>query len=219
MGPMIQSYSIDRPQSAGEEIANALSHGLAFLLAVASLPILVSFAARDGSAANIAASGLDAALSLPEENPLRKDLVAALEADALAVVENPQLQIAADDRSGVYYTLVDARKAADDSVGARAMADRLRESVAGIAFPEMGRNVTISIGLSSYPDHADDKQGLIRTADTALYEAKRQGRNRVVGRRAGGGRVTVLRESEISALCPAGPTLGRPSRTRSSIEP
>jgi len=43
----------------------------------------------------------------------------------------------------------------------------------------MGRNVTISIGLSSYPDHADDKQGLIRTADTALYEAKRQGRNRV----------------------------------------
>jgi len=76
------------------------------------------------SAANIAASGLDAALSLPEENPLRKDLVAALEADALAVVENPQLQIAADDRSGVYYTLVDARKAADDSAGARAMAER-----------------------------------------------------------------------------------------------
>lgn len=32
----------DRPQSLGEEIANAISHGLGFLLAVASLPILLS---------------------------------------------------------------------------------------------------------------------------------------------------------------------------------
>jgi hemolysin III len=31
----------DRPQTLGEEIANAISHGLGFLLAVASLPILV----------------------------------------------------------------------------------------------------------------------------------------------------------------------------------
>ena len=31
----------DRPQTLGEEIANAVSHGLGFLLAIASLPILV----------------------------------------------------------------------------------------------------------------------------------------------------------------------------------
>ena len=31
----------ERPQTLGEEIANALTHGLGLLLAVASLPILV----------------------------------------------------------------------------------------------------------------------------------------------------------------------------------
>lgn len=46
----------DRPQSLGEEIANAISHGLGFLLAVASLPILVSQAsARGDGVARIAA--------------------------------------------------------------------------------------------------------------------------------------------------------------------
>ena len=36
----------DRPQTLGEEIANAVSHGLGFVLAIASLPILVVMAAR-----------------------------------------------------------------------------------------------------------------------------------------------------------------------------
>jgi hemolysin III len=43
----------DRPQSLGEEIANALTHGLGFLLAVASLPILVWQAQRAGGAADV----------------------------------------------------------------------------------------------------------------------------------------------------------------------
>ncbi len=38
----------DRPQTLGEEIVNAISHGLGFLLAVASLPILVVFSGRHG---------------------------------------------------------------------------------------------------------------------------------------------------------------------------
>lgn len=42
-----------RDQTLGEEIANAISHGLGFLLAVASLPILVFYAARQGSAADV----------------------------------------------------------------------------------------------------------------------------------------------------------------------
>lgn len=44
-----------RAQTFGEEIANAISHGLGFLLAVASLPILVWQAARHGTAINVAA--------------------------------------------------------------------------------------------------------------------------------------------------------------------
>lgn len=39
----------ERAQTLGEEIANAISHGLGFLLAVASLPILVAFAAEHGA--------------------------------------------------------------------------------------------------------------------------------------------------------------------------
>ena len=43
----------DRPQTVSEEIANALSHGLGFLLAVASMPILVWHAARRGAAVDV----------------------------------------------------------------------------------------------------------------------------------------------------------------------
>ena len=45
----------ERPQTLGEEIANAISHGVGFLLAVASLPILVILAAERGSAVNVVA--------------------------------------------------------------------------------------------------------------------------------------------------------------------
>ena len=45
----------ERPQTLGEEIANAISHGLGFLLAIASLPILVVMAVRHGTALNIVA--------------------------------------------------------------------------------------------------------------------------------------------------------------------
>ncbi|MDP3085106.1 MAG: hemolysin III family protein [Rubrivivax sp.] len=51
----------DRPQTRGEEIANAISHGLGLLLAVASLPVLVLFAARRGSAADIVVASVFAA--------------------------------------------------------------------------------------------------------------------------------------------------------------
>ncbi len=48
----------DRIQTLGEEIANALTHGLGFLLAVASLPILVWQANRLGSAIDIVAASV-----------------------------------------------------------------------------------------------------------------------------------------------------------------
>ena len=50
--------AIDRHQTLGEEIANALSHGLGCLLAVAALPILVQSAAQHGGTANVVAASL-----------------------------------------------------------------------------------------------------------------------------------------------------------------
>jgi hemolysin III len=43
----------DRPQSAAEEIANSLSHGLGFLVALAAAPVLIIATARQGHTANI----------------------------------------------------------------------------------------------------------------------------------------------------------------------
>jgi diguanylate cyclase (GGDEF)-like protein len=37
--------------------------------------------------------------------------------------------------------------------------------------------VTASLGVACFPDDAEDKQGLIGAADTALYQAKAAGRN------------------------------------------
>lgn len=51
----------DRPQTLGEEIANALSHGLGVVLAIAALPILVTRAAGHGGAADVVAAAVFAA--------------------------------------------------------------------------------------------------------------------------------------------------------------
>jgi diguanylate cyclase (GGDEF)-like protein len=67
--------------------------------------------------------------------------------------------------------------------GARAVAERLRESVASLPFTT-GRgsvlNITVSIGMAAFPDDARSGDDLIAVADLALYAAKELGRNRVV---------------------------------------
>ncbi len=40
-------------------------------------------------------------------------------------------------------------------------------------------NLTVSIGMASLPDHAHDERSLVAAADSALYRAKRNGRNRI----------------------------------------
>lgn len=51
----------DRDQTLGEEIANAISHGLGVVLAIAALPILVIRAMHHGGAADVAAAAVFAA--------------------------------------------------------------------------------------------------------------------------------------------------------------
>jgi hemolysin III len=48
----------DRVQTPGEEVANAVTHGLACLLAIAALPLLVWQSQRQGSAADIVAASV-----------------------------------------------------------------------------------------------------------------------------------------------------------------
>jgi tetratricopeptide (TPR) repeat protein len=66
-----------------------------------------------------AAAGLDCALGLKDEAPDKAAQVAALEAEARRIVADPKLAVAADDVSGAYMTLLDARRKAKDEAGAR----------------------------------------------------------------------------------------------------
>lgn len=65
---------------------------------------------------------------------------------------------------------------------ASVLAERLRAKVETHLFEHHGKRiqVTISLGVSSFVDHADAATQLIADADAALYHAKRTGRNRVV---------------------------------------
>jgi two-component system, cell cycle response regulator len=69
-----------------------------------------------------------------------------------------------------------------DSVGAQKIGQRLCEQVERYPFPGQelmpGGTLTISIGVATYAS-ASSKEALLQAADTALYTAKREGRNRV----------------------------------------
>jgi len=61
------------------------------------------------------------------------------------------------------------------------LAERIRERVAAEEF--VGGKVTISGGIAEFPHHGHTAEAVISSADEALYEAKREGRNRVVSAR------------------------------------
>ncbi|MCG7912933.1 MAG: diguanylate cyclase [Candidatus Thiodiazotropha weberae] len=64
------------------------------------------------------------------------------------------------------------------------LAERLCRQIAGtpLSSLENGKtiNLTISIGVATMPEHAKSWDDLLSTADTALYAAKRAGRNQVM---------------------------------------
>lgn len=69
-----------------------------------------------------------------------------------------------------------------DPVGVMRKAEALRERFEREVIPSGFENlrITVSIGLSHYPQHGRTGDELIASADRALYRAKETGRNRVV---------------------------------------
>ena len=61
------------------------------------------------------------------------------------------------------------------------VAERLRVAVADDVAAACGRRVTMSVGVATSDYGAGDLRGLLEKADKRLYEAKRLGRDRVVG--------------------------------------
>ena len=74
-----------------------------------------------------------------------------------------------------------------DAAAAELAAERVRTTIAALRIPttdKRGAQVTISgrtasIGIAVFPRHADDLDGLLQAADTAVYDAKEAGRNRI----------------------------------------
>jgi diguanylate cyclase (GGDEF)-like protein len=71
-----------------------------------------------------------------------------------------------------------------DKVGAFLAADRLREVVEEENFDgeecQPQGKITLSLGVSSYPEHGQNVEDLLNCADKALYFAKESGRNKCV---------------------------------------
>jgi len=64
------------------------------------------------------------------------------------------------------------------------IAERVRANIEKTSFSgapgHPAQRLTVSIGVSSFPDDGNTKAEIIKAADEALYEAKHQGKNRVV---------------------------------------
>ncbi|MCP4601310.1 MAG: GGDEF domain-containing protein [Proteobacteria bacterium] len=62
-------------------------------------------------------------------------------------------------------------------------AERIRRLIEQTAFPQQEHQplgkISVSVGVATYPEDAADLTSLFKAADSALYQAKSQGRNRV----------------------------------------
>ena len=68
--------------------------------------------------------------------------------------------------------------------GALQTAERIRTKFENESFTweDQTVKITVSIGISIFPENGDNLKALISSADAALYQAKEEGRNRVIGR-------------------------------------
>lgn len=60
-----------------------------------------------------------------------------------------------------------------------ALPDRLINAISSIPFRFRGTNLrlTASLGIAIFPDHGDNEEDLVSHADTAMYQAKKMGKN------------------------------------------
>ncbi|MGE5152908.1 MAG: putative bifunctional diguanylate cyclase/phosphodiesterase [Bdellovibrio bacteriovorus] len=89
-----------------------------------------------------------------------------------------------------------------DRTSAAEVAERVRSGIEGAPVEHNKRliRVTASIGVVAYPSDGDDPDTLLAKADSALYESKRSGRNRVRCHTSASGNVFTLANLIESAL-------------------
>ena len=61
---------------------------------------------------------------------------------------------------------------------AQTVAEKIRKEVEKTQFSE-GLNITVSVGIAGVPHHINTAEGVLKMADEAMYEGKKQGRNTI----------------------------------------
>jgi diguanylate cyclase (GGDEF)-like protein len=141
-----------------EEVGRAKRHGSIFSLMMIDLDNFKSYNDREGHPAGDAL--LTAIAGVIRTAARDTDLVSRYGGDEFAVV-SPETRVEE----------------------ALLLAERIRGAVANSSFdlpglPAAG-GLTLSVGVAGFPADADDPEALVRSADSALYQAKAAGRNRV----------------------------------------
>ncbi len=96
--------------------------------------------------------------------------------DVVAHNVDPASRIDVSRIGGDEFTVV--LNQVDEEAGARQVAERLMAEVSRpLLINDHELVVTCSIGIAIAPRHAEDVEGLLRCADTAMYRAKQHGRN------------------------------------------
>jgi len=69
-------------------------------------------------------------------------------------------------------------------IAANSLAERIRDRISCMEVELPGQSgtmhMTVSIGAATFPDDSSEIEGVIKAADTAMYQAKNSGKNRVV---------------------------------------
>ena len=111
----------------------------------------------------IAGTGLDCALQAPATDTTRADSIAFFEKVSREAIASPKVRAAADDRSGLYLVLVEARKDAKDEAGARKTAGEwalfLEGEAAAARTPE-ARTVFDSHRLLAYMEMGEPQRAI-----------------------------------------------------------
>jgi diguanylate cyclase (GGDEF)-like protein len=86
-----------------------------------------------------------------------------------------------------------------DAPGGYVVGEKLRRDIADVALHAADRVVrsSVSVGLVNYPDDGTTIEQLVAAADVAMYEAKRRGKNRIVGYQTRLERVATAIEVEV----------------------
>jgi len=93
-------------------------------------------------------------------------------------------------------------------------AEKLREQITNLQIRHRGetlRRITASIGVAGFPEHGTSAAHIVKLADEALYQAKAEGRDRVVLAGA------ITTQHHIPALVSAAPGAINPSSSASDV--